>query len=202
MVRVPEKSPGREAQRLETRQRVFDAAIAEFRRLGMGYADIGAIVAAAGVARSTFYFHFPTKEHVLAALERGEQEQLAAELAQFLASPRQLPDLLGEVVRLVTGIEQRLGAVLFRDVLAFHFSPTRPRDSEWTSYPIVVLMVEALERARDRGEIHPEADLRHSAFFFLLGLYAILAAVQGPTSDRATILANFAATVLRGLEPR
>ncbi|WP_157489154.1 TetR family transcriptional regulator, partial [Pseudofrankia sp. DC12] len=102
MVRVPEKSPGREAQRLETRQRVFDAAIAEFRRLGMGYADIGAIVAAAGVARSTFYFHFPTKEHVLAALERGEQEQLAAELAQFLASPRQLPDLLGEVVRLVT----------------------------------------------------------------------------------------------------
>ena len=50
MTSVSEKPRGREAQRLETRQRVYDAAIAEFKRSGMAEADIGAIVSAAGVA--------------------------------------------------------------------------------------------------------------------------------------------------------
>jgi AcrR family transcriptional regulator len=54
-------------------------------------------VAAAGVAHGTFFFHFPTKEHVLLELEHRE-------------------------------IERRLGAVLFKDFLALHFSQTRPVD--------------------------------------------------------------------------
>ncbi|MDT3446355.1 MULTISPECIES: TetR/AcrR family transcriptional regulator [unclassified Pseudofrankia] len=181
---------------------MFDAAIAEFRRWGMACADIGAIVTAAGVARNTFYFQFPTKEHILAELDRGEQEELATKLTWVLASPPPLRDLLAEVVRLVTNIEQRLGVVLFRELLALHFSPNRPRDSEWTTYPVVVLIVEALLRARESGEIHSEADIKHNAFFFLLGLYAVLAAVPDSASDRDAILTNFVTTVLRGLEPR
>ena len=57
-----QKNPtGRQAQRLRTRERVLDAAVVEFQRSGVNSADINAIVEAAGVARSTFYFHFPTK---------------------------------------------------------------------------------------------------------------------------------------------
>ena len=86
MTQVQDKPQGRAAQRLQTRQRVFDAAIAEFKRSGMAEADVGAIVAAAGVARGTFYFHFPTKEHVLLELERREEIRIAKELARFLDS--------------------------------------------------------------------------------------------------------------------
>ncbi|HEX4291065.1 MAG TPA: TetR family transcriptional regulator, partial [Trebonia sp.] len=50
---------GRDAQRQQTRQRVYAAALAEFKRTGMAAADVGDIAAAAGVARGTFYFHFP-----------------------------------------------------------------------------------------------------------------------------------------------
>ena len=46
----------------------------------MADADVGVIVKEAGVARGTFYFHFPTKEHVLAELERSEETRVAAQL--------------------------------------------------------------------------------------------------------------------------
>src|SRR5277367_6303693 len=76
-------SPGvgvRQAQRLATRVRVFDAALTEIGRSGLAGADVAAIAAAAGVVRGTFYFHFPTKEHVLVELERAEEAKIVARL--------------------------------------------------------------------------------------------------------------------------
>jgi len=61
-----EKPSAREAKRLQTRERLLGAAIAEFKRTGMADADVGSIVAAAGVAHGTFFFHFPTKERLAA----------------------------------------------------------------------------------------------------------------------------------------
>ena len=73
------KFPGREAQRIETRERVFNAAVREFERNGVADTDVNAVVVGAGVARGTFYFHFPTKEHVLAELTRREETKIADE---------------------------------------------------------------------------------------------------------------------------
>ena len=70
----------REARRLETRARLFDAALAEISRRGLAAADVSAIAAAAGVVRGTFYFHFPTKEHVLIEVERNEETRIISEL--------------------------------------------------------------------------------------------------------------------------
>src|SRR5690348_13269603 len=83
MTRAKERPSARDAQRLQTRERLLGAAIAEFKRSGMTDADVGAIVAAAGVAHGTFYFHFPTKEHVLFEVERREEIRLANELTRF-----------------------------------------------------------------------------------------------------------------------
>ena len=204
---------GRDAQRQQTRQRVYAAALAEFKRTGMAAADVADIAAAAGVARGTFYFHFPTKEHVLAELERHEEARLVAQLSKFLAelearsAPGFLPAALGEVVRLLTAMERRVGKTLFREMLGLHFSSRRPEvlpgSDQWTEYPVMTVVVEVVERARERGEVHPDAGALPTAQLFMMGLYAMLiASHEYSKAARAEILDNFMATVLRGVAPR
>ena len=55
------KQSAREVRRLQTRERILGAAIAEFKQSGMAGADVNAIVGAAGVAHGTFFFHFPAR---------------------------------------------------------------------------------------------------------------------------------------------
>lgn len=103
-----DKPSAREAKRLQTRERLMGAAIAEFKRAGMAEADVGAIVTAAGVAHGTFFFHFPTKEHVLLELEHREEERIAKQLGRYVDSKHNLTSTLQEAVRLVVGLERRL----------------------------------------------------------------------------------------------
>lgn len=192
----------REAQRLQTRQRVLGAALAEFQRAGMAGAEVSAIISAAGVAHGTFFFHFPTKEHVLLELETREEARMAVELARFLTEPHDLEAVLAVAARLVVDLEQRLGSPLFRDFLGIHFSPTRPKhNEEWTDHPVIVLLVREIQQARDLGEVHADVDPFYSAVFFLLGVYGALSATpSGSARDR--MLNELVATAVRSLEPR
>jgi TetR/AcrR family transcriptional repressor of uid operon len=180
---------------------LLGAAIAEFKRSGMADADVGAIVVAAGVAHGTFYFHFPTKEHVLFELERREEIRLANEMTRFLGSPHDLASALAEVVRAVAALEERLGHLLFKDFLALHFSSSRPHD-DWTDHPVIVLLVQEIERAREDGEADTEVDAFYSAVFFLLGLYALLTTTHHSLGVRDAMLERYIASALRGLEAR
>ena len=65
----PATTSTRQVQRLETRARLFDAAVAEISRFGSPARTSAPSPHAAGVARGTFYFHFPTKEHVVVEAE-------------------------------------------------------------------------------------------------------------------------------------
>ncbi len=192
------KQSAREVRRLQTRERILGAAIAEFKQSGMAGADVNAIVGAAGVAHGTFFFHFPSKEHVLLELERREEARMAEEFDRFLDGRHDLVTVLTELVHLVTGLEQRLGSLLFKEVLALHFSPTRPSQDEWTDHPIIVLLVREIERARGDGDVHPEVEAFYSGAFFLLGIYGVLT-TTGDCDTRDTMLAKLVATALRGL---
>src|ERR1700722_19749385 len=123
--------------------------------------------APAGVAHGTFFFHFPTKEHVLLELEHREEERIAKELGRFVTSQRDLSSTLKEAVHLVMGLERRLGAVLFKDFLALHFSQTRPVD-ESKEHPVIVLVAQQIEGAREAGQVDPDVNPMNSAGFFLL----------------------------------
>ncbi|KWX24542.1 TetR family transcriptional regulator [Mycolicibacterium wolinskyi] len=193
------KPTARELRRLQTRERILGAAIAEFQASGMAGADVGAIVTAAGVAHGTFFFHFPSKEHVLLELERREETRMATEFARFLDVSHDLATALTELVRLVTRLEQRFGPILFKEVLALHFSPSRPTKDEWTDHPLIVLLVREIERARGDGEVHPEVDAFYSAAFFLLGIYGVLTTTAN-NEKRDAMLTELVATALRGLE--
>ena len=68
----------RETQKTGTRAKVFAAAVEVFCKDGVQEALIDDIARLAGVSRGTFYFHFPTKDDVLAELLRKAQEPVAA----------------------------------------------------------------------------------------------------------------------------
>lgn len=189
----------RRAKGRATRERLLGAAIAEFTRGGLAAADTSAIVAAAGVAHGTFFFHFPTKEHVLLELEEREQQRMAAELSRFLATPHSVRGTLAECVRVLEKLEHRLGRRLFKDFLALHFSTTRPPSEEWSRYPVIVAVVEELMRARDRGEIHPDVDVMHNGVSFLVGLYALLITIPEDEHSRAPVIEAYLTTYVYGL---
>ena len=195
------KPSAREARRLQTRERILGAATVEFKRSGMAAADVGAIVAAAGVAHGTFFFHFPTKEHVLLELEYREEARIASEFVRFLETTPDLAAALTEVVRLVVGLENRLGSVLFKELLALHFSPSRPHRDDWTDHPVIVLLIRAIEQARSQDEVHPEVDALYSATFFLLDIYGVLTTTDDIES-RDTMLAKLVDSAMRALEIR
>ncbi|KUI28879.1 TetR family transcriptional regulator [Mycobacterium sp. IS-1496] len=197
---VVDKPSARETKRLQTRERLMGAAIAEFKRSGIAAADVGAIVAAAGVAHGTFFFHFPTKEHVLLELERREEERIAKQLKRSAAAMPDVKSVLQESVRLVLGLERRLGSVLFKDFLALHFSQTRPID-ESAQHPVIVELAGGIERAQRRGEVDAEVNPVNSAVFFLLGLYALLTTTHNwPT--QSAMLDDYVTQTLRGLDVR
>lgn len=196
---VADKLSARESKRLQTRERLMGAAIAEFKRAGMAEADVSAIVTAAGVAHGTFFFHFPTKEHVLLALERREEDRIAKQFAQFIKAKHDLRSALDEAVRLVVGLERRLGDILFKDFLALHFSQTRPAE-DGRDHPLIVLVAQEIAHAQDRGKTDPDVTPMNSAVFFLLGLYALLITTHDwPTRD--ALIEDHVARTLRSMQP-
>ncbi|OBK79728.1 TetR/AcrR family transcriptional regulator [Mycobacterium sp. 1274761.0] len=198
---VVDKPSARETKRLQTRERLMGAAIAEFKREGMAEADVGSIVTAAGVAHGTFFFHFPTKEHVLLELEQREEERIAKQLARSLGSGKELAYTLNEAVRLVMGLERRLGAVLFKDFLALHFSQTRPSSDESRQHPVIVAVAQEIERAQQLGAVDPDVIPMNSAVFFLLGLYALLTTTHD-WPGQAAMIEDYVARTLRSVGVR
>jgi AcrR family transcriptional regulator len=197
---VTDRVSVREAKRLQTRERLMGAAIAEFARAGMAEADVSAIVAAAGVAHGTFFFHFPTKEHVLLELESREEDRIAKQFAQFLKSDHSLAAALNEAVRLVVGLERRLGDRLFNDFLALHFSQTRPQTEDGGDHPLIVLVAQEIALAQERSETDSQVVPMNSAVFFLLGLYALLITTNHWPTGHA-LLEDYVARTLRSLKP-
>jgi AcrR family transcriptional regulator len=55
----------RQRRAVVTRRRLYEAAMAEYARVGLEVARVEDIVAAAGVSWGTFFHYFPAKEDVL-----------------------------------------------------------------------------------------------------------------------------------------
>lgn len=201
MMAATNKNSARETKRLQTRERLLGAAVAEFKRSGMADADVGAIVSAAGVAHGTFFFHFPTKEHVLLELEHREEQRIAGQFTRFLESEPDLADALGEAVRLIAGLERRLGEELFKDFLALHFSQTRPPVEDGRDHPIIVAVAREIEQAQERGTVAADVIPMNSAVFFLLGLYALLITTN-TWPNRDAMLDDYLTTTMRSLAAR
>jgi len=85
----------RDKQREESRERLFHASIEIFRRDGFRAARVDDITLVAGLSRTSFYFHFPTKEDVLLELNRRLEEPVVQRLSEL--NDRPLQQVIDEV---------------------------------------------------------------------------------------------------------
>jgi AcrR family transcriptional regulator len=179
---------------------VFEAALAEIGESGLAGADVAAIATAAGVVRGTFYFHFPTKEHVLVELERAEEVRIVAQIAAKSSERGDLLSLLTRLVRQVLDAEQRLGPVVFRDMLGLHFSATRPVDDELVEHPLAGFVITAITQAQAAGQVPRDADAGELGVIFMTGLFALLATAGTAPRVRGALLDRYVKTIVRGME--
>ena len=163
---------------------------------------MAAIAAAVGVSRGTFYFHFPTKEHVLVEVERAEEVKIVESLDSGMPRVDDLTSVLTMLVLRVLEAEQRLGPVLFRDMLALHFSPTRPVEQEMGEHPLAGFLITAISRAQAAGRVSRDADPGELAVIFLTGLFALLATGATASPERAALLDRYVMTIVEGMEER
>ena len=199
---APSTLSAREAQRLETRARLFDAAVAEIGRSGLAGADVSTIAAAAGVARGTFYFHFPTKEHVVVEVERAQEAKIVARLGTRQRELTDLLSVLSLLVREVLAAERRLGPVFFRDMLGLHFSSTRPVEDELSEHPLAEFVIAAIAGAQGAGRVARDADAGELGVFFLTGLFGLLATDRSAPRARAALMDRYVKTIVLGIEAR
>lgn len=192
----------REAQRLETRARLFDAAVAEIGESGIARADVSTIAAKVGVSRGTFYFHFPTKEHVVVEAEHIEEVKIVARL---VAKRQELTDLvavLTSLVREVLAAERRIGPVFFRDMLGLHFSSARPVEDELSEHPLADFVIAAIAEGQSTGQVAGNTDPGELGVFFLTGLFALLATDTSGPKARAALMDRYVKTIISGMESR
>ena len=155
----------RERKKRDVFERLYEAALARFEADGYEQTSVAAICAEAGVAKGTFFNHFPTKEHLLfewyarltaeAEAETGELAQgplgdrLAAASASTLTRVLAQPELWRAKLRLAA-LHAELRAVE-------HDADARARAG----------FVALIGAAQADGEVRAEIDAEEAAGLFL-----------------------------------
>ena len=140
----------RQIRAQQTRRRVYECALDVFRREGVATCKIDDIAKAAGVSRGTFYFHFPTKEHVL--LERmRETEEIICDAIEALPDDAPLAVILSTLNEQLTAIWEP-DPELLPEVTsaALHYAATNMSDEHATRMRGV--LAGCFESAFERGE--------------------------------------------------
>jgi len=173
----------------------------EFRAVGVAAAQVDRIARAAGVARGTFYFHFPTKDDVLLELAARVSARIARRIEAVGESAPSLRELLTRVNDAITDEHGRVGETgLLAEMLSLHVR--RPHDLADPSGNVPNL-VDALARqlalARDRGAFASRLPMEQLAVVFATSLFGIYARMPRGEGLRASCEA-WVELVVRGLE--
>jgi AcrR family transcriptional regulator len=164
---------GREQQREETRERVYQAALRVFERDGFAECRIDDIAKEANVVRGTFYFHFPTKEDVLqVVIERSSV--VVAEAIQALPKDLPLPSVLSA---LCVALSEAWVATpkLFPEVALVALRLAAKGPSE-ISGQLRATLAERFERAAANEFLKPQIPAALLADFFLVNIFAAMLA--------------------------
>lgn len=155
---VQPRSDRRERRRLETRERLYRAALELFGERGFLETTVEDITEAADVGKGTFFNYFPTKEHVLAAYGGERIAAVERALEKARATSGSVLEVLGELATDSAGQSHENPAVL-RAIYAAHAScaPVRAELQKRMRISRKIL-AEIISLAQKRGEIRSDAE--------------------------------------------
>lgn len=188
----------RDRQREETRRRIYLAALDVFRRKGVAPAHIDDITRAAGVSRASFYFHFPTKEHVLVQLME-ESKQRAADRVESLPRKASLEDVLSTTVQAMS-VDWQADPKLLIEIGLLGLRQASEQGREAPRDPIRQALTARFQEAIDRKKIRSPLTAAMLADFFLVeALAASLAWTANPDLPLEAALGTVVAVFLHGV---
>jgi AcrR family transcriptional regulator len=190
--------PSRTRHRLETRDRLFEAALSEFRRVGVAAAQIEDIVKSAGVARGTFYLHFPTKDHVLMELLRRRQTMLAERLQSMRSVS--VRSFLRRVVDLMHDDAMSEDFALWHELFAVIARHAQEMRSEASA--LVEALTAFFTEAQKRGDVRADVAAFDLTAVFLPGVYGLLQMkLDDPRAELRAGLHRVVDIFVRGIAP-
>ncbi|MGB9245091.1 MAG: TetR/AcrR family transcriptional regulator [Candidatus Acidiferrales bacterium] len=154
---VHPRSDRRERRRLETRERLYRAALELFGERGFLETTVEDITEAADVGKGTFFNYFPTKEHVLAAYGGERIAAVERTLEKARSTSGSVLEVLGELAADSAGQSHENPAVL-RAIYAAHAScaPVRA-ELQKRMRTSRKMLAEIISLAQKRGEIRSGA---------------------------------------------
>jgi len=157
MAAVHPRSDRRERRRLETRERLYRAALELFGERGFLETTVEDITEAADVGKGTFFNYFSTKEHVLAAYGGERIAFVERALEKARATSGSVLEVLGELATDSAGQSHENPAIL-RAIYAAHAS-CAPVRAELQKRMRVSrkMLAEIISLAQKRGEIRSDA---------------------------------------------
>jgi AcrR family transcriptional regulator len=177
----------------ETRRRIIDAARSAFGERGYGATSMNDLIAAAGVTKGGFYFHFASKRELAVEVIRADQARMRAEVLAVAGEHERASDQLVAMVRaLIPAIETQKGVVGLEQLCA-------EIRSEGVNDPALVgphvawiaTTSELLVRAQAQGDLPTDVDPQLAARFAVgafMGLEGL--AADDPNGQRLGMSAD------------
>jgi TetR/AcrR family transcriptional regulator, mexCD-oprJ operon repressor len=129
------------------RTAILDAAAIIFAEQSES-ASLADVALAAGVARSTLYRYFPTREALLTALAEAGASEVASRLAEVLDDSIPVPEALARVTRALLAIGVKYVAL----------TVLRPKIDDGTDSEVAGRLVELFRRGIDDGTLRKNLD--------------------------------------------
>jgi AcrR family transcriptional regulator len=193
----------RERRTVETRERLFRAALDLFARKGFTETTVEDITEAADVGKGTFFNYFPSKDHILLAFGEMQLAKLESAVAEARGSGEPMPQFLRSLgVRMTQEPTRHPGII--RTLLQAYLSTTPVRAAMLDLQKRVhALHTEIVLIGQERGEIRKDLPASEIAHVFRQTIFGTLLmwSLNGDESLHARMESAFN-VLWSGLAPR
>jgi AcrR family transcriptional regulator len=155
----------RQERGVRTRRHILETAATAFAQDGYAATSLNAIVAASGLTKGAFYYHFPSKEELALSTFRFKQEQLVARAITAVAGAPDAPSALRALFRVRAAALREDGSLRAVLRLGAEFRAQSVPDPAFVEFQELAIeaFADLIRRGQDEGTMRRGLDPRVTA---------------------------------------